>query len=128
MPRHQWDAVYMAVAVPVSVVPACHHWFVCWHLIPVLVLQVTWRAKKSDASNGGYSQALLEGLFSRYGPLHHVLVSGKRKGKALVSFHSSLDAVSTHTHTHTHTHTIFLMPLSFSKWQWRGRLACRHAR
>ena len=62
---------------------------------------MTWRAKKSDTSNGGYSQSLLESLFSRYGPLHHVLVSEKRNGKALVSFHSSLDAVRAHPHTHT---------------------------
>ena len=57
-------------------------------------LKVTWKAKKSDISNGGYDQALLQGLFSRYGPLDHVLISGKRKGKALVSFHSGHDAVS----------------------------------
>ena len=56
--------------------------------------QVTWKAKKSDLTNGGYSEQLLEGLFSRYGPLHHVLVSTKRKGKALISFHSAADAVS----------------------------------
>lgn len=55
---------------------------------------MTWRAKKSDATNGGYSQSVLETLFSHYGSLHHVLVSSKKKGKALVSFHSGLDAVS----------------------------------
>ena len=75
-------------------------------------LKVTWKAKKSDVSNGGYDQALLEGLFSRYGPLHHVLISGKRKGKALVSFHSGHDAVSSPLKTyllpalHYNTHSL----------------------
>ena len=73
-------------------------------------LKVTWKAKKSDESNGGYNQALLEGLFSRYGPLHHVLVSGKRKGKALVSFHSAHDAVSQPiTLSHVPLHTLILV-------------------
>ncbi len=55
-------------------------------------LKVTWKAKKSDVTNGGYSQALLEDFFSEFGPLHHVLVSRKRKGKALVAFHHPFDA------------------------------------
>lgn len=55
-------------------------------------LKVTWRAKKSDPSNGGYTQAMLEDVFSGFGPVHHVLVSSKRKGKALVAFEHPLDA------------------------------------
>ena len=58
----------------------------------VPTLKVAWKAKKSDESNGGYSQQLLEDIFSEFGPLHHVLVSTKRKGKALVSFHHPFDA------------------------------------
>ena len=87
-------------------------------------LKVTWKAKKSDVSNGGYDEALLSTLFSRYGQLHHVLVSGKRRGKALVSFHSSHDAVSCgwHSLSLTHTHTLSLS-LS-SKQLWRKREAC----
>ena len=57
-------------------------------------LKISWKSKKADSNNGGYNQELLENMFSRYGPLHHVLVSTKRKGKALVSFQHPFDAVS----------------------------------
>ena len=57
-------------------------------------LKISWKSSKSDTNNGGYSQELLESIFSKYGPLHHVLVSTKRKGKALVSFQHPFDAVS----------------------------------
>ncbi len=55
-------------------------------------LKVTWKAKRSDDTNGGYSQGALEAIFSEFGPLHHVLVSSKRKGKALVAFYHPFDA------------------------------------
>ena len=57
-------------------------------------LKINWKSKKADSDNGGYNQELLESIFSKYGPLHHVLVSTKRKGKALVSFQHPFDAVS----------------------------------
>ena len=57
-------------------------------------LKVTWKSKKSDPTNGGYNQQILEELFSKYGSLDQVLVSSTKKGKALISFHSQLDAVS----------------------------------
>ena len=57
-------------------------------------LKAIWKSKKTDLNNGGYNQELLESVFSKYGPLHHVLVSSKRNGKALVSFQHPFDAVS----------------------------------
>ena len=73
-------------------------------------LKVEWKAKKADPTNGGYSKELLERLFSKVGHfigddvinilllfqfgVDHVLVSKKRKGRAVVSFHSAVHAVS----------------------------------
>lgn len=76
-------------------------------------LKVTWRAKKGDESNGGYSEEVLQTLLSKvsslnqrmlcsvmmficmqFGPIHHILVSARKKGKAVVSFHHAIDAVS----------------------------------
>ena len=73
-------------------------------------LKVTWKAKKNDPSNGGYSLEVLQDIFTKvkyiescdiqwyllipqqFG-VHHILVSRKRNGKAIISFHSALDAV-----------------------------------
>lgn len=54
-------------------------------------LKVTWKAKKNDPSNGGYSLEVLQDIFTKFG-VHHILVSRKRNGKAIISFHSALDA------------------------------------
>lgn len=58
----------------------------------MLTLKVTWRARKTDESNGGYSQQVLEDIFAEFGSMHHVLVSAKKKGKALVTFDWPEDA------------------------------------
>jgi DnaJ family protein C protein 17 len=55
-------------------------------------LKVIWKSKKSDTTNGGYNKELLEQLFSKYGPLNHVLVSAKKNGKAVISFEEAFDA------------------------------------
>ena len=57
-------------------------------------LKVVWKSKKTDATNGGYNKEVLQEMFSKYGPLNHVLVSTKKNGKALISFQHPLDAVS----------------------------------
>lgn len=75
-------------------------------------LKVSWKAKKSDESNGGYSEEVLRSSLSQvsydvlienilvilscsqFGPIHHILVSARKKGKAIVSFHHAIDAVS----------------------------------
>ena len=72
-------------------------------------LKVEWKAKKADPTNGGYSKELLERLFSKVGHfivvmiiihtalqfgVDHILVSKKRKGRAVVSFDSAAHAVS----------------------------------
>ena len=87
------------------------------HAVSTHSFQVIWRARKSDESNGGYSQQVLEDIFAQvspacqcaqlkpvalrlsasflqFGSLHHVLVSAKKKGKALVAFDWPEDAVS----------------------------------
>ena len=56
-------------------------------------LRVNWKAKKTDGFNGGYSQKILEDIFSEIGGVHHILMSRKKKGKAIVSFLTAADAM-----------------------------------
>ncbi|XP_068689681.1 dnaJ homolog subfamily C member 17-like [Montipora foliosa] len=49
-------------------------------------LKVKWKSKKSDATNGGYSQDILESIFKKYGETSYVIVSSKKKGSAIVEF------------------------------------------
>lgn len=55
-------------------------------------LKVTWKTQKIAEPNGGYNEENLKAIFSQIGRIHHVLVSSKKKGKALVSFHYPEDA------------------------------------
>lgn len=56
------------------------------------VMKVSWKSRKDDPTNGGYTQELLESIFSKFGPVQ-VVMSRKRKGKALVAFTNTQDAV-----------------------------------
>ena len=51
-------------------------------------LKVKWKAGKMDESNGGYDQARISKIFSKYGVVKTVVVSAKKKGSALVEFES----------------------------------------
>jgi len=55
-------------------------------------LKVRWKSKKSDVTNGGYSQEMLQSMFEKYGELGYVLVSSKKKGSAIVEFRSFASA------------------------------------
>lgn len=56
------------------------------------VMKVSWRSSKNDPKNGGYTQELLESIFSKFGPVR-VVMSRKRRGKALVAFTNPQDGV-----------------------------------
>ena len=51
-------------------------------------LKVKWKSSKSDETNGGYDQARISKIFSKYGVVKTVVVSAKKKGSALVEFES----------------------------------------
>ena len=51
-------------------------------------LKVKWKASKTDDTNGGYDQARISKIFSKYGVVKTVVVSAKKKGSALVEFES----------------------------------------
>ncbi|MCJ8737047.1 hypothetical protein PDJAM_G00019410 [Pangasius djambal] len=49
-------------------------------------LKLKWKCKKDDDTNGGYSQEVLQGLLQKYGDILNIIVSGKKKGSAVVEF------------------------------------------
>ncbi|XP_042356901.1 dnaJ homolog subfamily C member 17 isoform X2 [Plectropomus leopardus] len=49
-------------------------------------LKLKWKCKKDDGTNGGYSQDILFGLLQKYGDVLNVIVSGKKRGSAVVEF------------------------------------------
>ncbi|XP_059209940.1 dnaJ homolog subfamily C member 17 [Centropristis striata] len=49
-------------------------------------LKLKWKCKKDDKTNGGYSQDLLLRLLQKYGDVSNVIVSGKKRGSAVVEF------------------------------------------
>ncbi|XP_078351196.1 dnaJ homolog subfamily C member 17-like [Oculina patagonica] len=55
-------------------------------------LKVRWKSKKSDITNGGYSQEMLQSFFEKYGEVSYVIVSAKKKGSAVVEFKSAASA------------------------------------
>lgn len=112
-------------------------------------LKVSWRAKKTDDSNGGYSQEILKEmfskvcnnnwrnwyilvpnvcyiishwvllLFSQFGGVHHVLVSRKKKGRAIVSFVTNIAAVSFINIYNGLVWHLFILPASLRCKRWR---------
>ncbi|KAJ7379826.1 DnaJ (Hsp40), sub C, member 17 [Desmophyllum pertusum] len=55
-------------------------------------LKVRWKSKKSDLTNGGYTQEMLKSFFEKYGEVSYVIVSSKKKGSAVVEFKSVASA------------------------------------
>lgn len=55
-------------------------------------LKVRWKSKKSDVTNGGYSQGMLQSLFEKYGEVSYVIVSSKKNGSAVVELKSVASA------------------------------------
>jgi len=51
-------------------------------------LKVKWKSSKTDETNGGYDEARISKIFSKYGVVKTVVVSAKKKGSALVEFES----------------------------------------
>jgi len=51
-----------------------------------LILRLKWRANKTDSENGGYSADIIKDLFSHYGKISDVVVSGKKNGNAIVEY------------------------------------------
>uniref|UniRef100_H3DJA2 DnaJ homolog subfamily C member 17 n=1 Tax=Tetraodon nigroviridis TaxID=99883 RepID=H3DJA2_TETNG len=49
-------------------------------------LKLKWKCRKDDETNGGYSRDLLLKLLQKYGDVLNVIVSGKKKGSAVVEF------------------------------------------
>lgn len=117
-------------------------------------LKVTWKAKKGDAFNGGYTAEILQDIFSKVFLLwlsldqddlssclvlcvaqfgvHHILVSKKRNGKAIISFHSSVDAVRhvcAMSNICTDVIVIYYFAIaaaSFKQRVWSGRVSTAH--
>ncbi|KAK3092374.1 hypothetical protein FSP39_002122 [Pinctada imbricata] len=55
-------------------------------------LKIKWKAKKSDDTNGAYSEEVLQEILGKYGEVLNLLVSSKKKGSAMVEFSSWLAA------------------------------------
>ncbi|XP_060736253.1 dnaJ homolog subfamily C member 17 [Tachysurus vachellii] len=49
-------------------------------------LKLKWKCKKDDDTNGGYSQEVLQGLLQKYGDILNTVISGKKKGSAVIEF------------------------------------------
>lgn len=49
-------------------------------------LKLKWKCRKDDETNGGYSQDVLLKLLHKYGDVSNVIVSSKKKGRAVVEF------------------------------------------
>uniref|UniRef100_A0A3Q4AES9 Uncharacterized protein n=1 Tax=Mola mola TaxID=94237 RepID=A0A3Q4AES9_MOLML len=50
------------------------------------LIQLKWKCKKDDETNGGYSEDILFRLLQKYGDVLNVIVSSKKKGSAMVEF------------------------------------------
>ncbi|XP_058947134.2 dnaJ homolog subfamily C member 17 isoform X2 [Pocillopora verrucosa] len=55
-------------------------------------LKVRWKSKKSDLTNGGYTQEMIRSLFEKYGEVSYVIVSSNKKGSAVAEFTSMASA------------------------------------
>ncbi|PFX27655.1 dnaJ homolog subfamily C member 17-like [Stylophora pistillata] len=55
-------------------------------------LKVRWKSKKSDLTNGGYTQEMIRSLLEKYGEVSYVIVSSKKKGSAVAEFTSMASA------------------------------------
>ncbi|XP_047115021.1 dnaJ homolog subfamily C member 17 [Schistocerca piceifrons] len=56
-------------------------------------LRIRWNVNKSDVNNGGYSYDMLHKLLSKYGNVVALILSPKKKGRALVEFESKDAAI-----------------------------------
>uniref|UniRef100_A0A3Q4GFT0 DnaJ homolog subfamily C member 17 n=1 Tax=Neolamprologus brichardi TaxID=32507 RepID=A0A3Q4GFT0_NEOBR len=50
------------------------------------LLQLKWKCKKDDETNGGYSHDILFKLLQKYGDVLNVIMSSKKKGSAVAEF------------------------------------------
>ncbi|XP_071084838.1 dnaJ homolog subfamily C member 17-like [Haliotis cracherodii] len=55
-------------------------------------LKVTWTAEKTDNSNGGYSHGMLRAMLGKYGEVSALVISGNKKGRAIVEYKSPRSA------------------------------------
>ncbi|KAM8921140.1 dnaJ homolog subfamily C member 17 [Pelodytes ibericus] len=49
-------------------------------------LKLKWRCQKDDDTRGGYSEDVLMQLLQKYGHVQNILISGKKRGTAVVEF------------------------------------------
>lgn len=49
-------------------------------------IKIKWKADKTDPSNGGYDETNLRNFLKKYGDIVALVVSGKKKGSAVVEF------------------------------------------
>lgn len=49
-------------------------------------IKISWKASKSDPSNGGYSEETLRRFLSKYGDISELIISSTKKGSGLVEF------------------------------------------
>ncbi|KAG5893661.1 hypothetical protein JTB14_028815 [Gonioctena quinquepunctata] len=49
-------------------------------------IKIKWEAKKTDSTNGGYTQEMLHRFLSKYGDIQALVMSPKKRGSALVEF------------------------------------------
>lgn len=49
-------------------------------------IKIKWKAEKGDDTNGGYTEADLQNYLKKYGDIAALVISGKRKGNAVVEF------------------------------------------
>ena len=57
-------------------------------------LKLKWKAKKSDAGNGGYNETILRDFLCQYGKISALIVSRKKMGSAIVEYDSPFCAVN----------------------------------
>lgn len=49
-------------------------------------IKIKWKAEKNDDANGGYNETNLRNFLKKYGDIVALLISGKKKGSAVVEF------------------------------------------
>lgn len=49
-------------------------------------IKIKWKAEKSDDKNGGYNETNLRNFLKKYGDIVALVISGKKKGSAVVEF------------------------------------------
>lgn len=49
-------------------------------------IKIKWKAEKGDETNGGYNETVLRNYLKKYGDIVALIVSGKKRGSAVVEF------------------------------------------